>query len=283
MNQDYKTIVREQPGLVGYSDDLLGPRAIGRINWRGLLTLYLKEVQKFLKSPIQTVLAPMTIALLFLTIFTLAFGNRYTPLEGVSYGEFLAPGLIIMSVLQNSFINTSSSLMISKIQGNIVDILMVPMTSAEIVTGYVLAGMTRGLLVAVSVLTAMAFFVDIRIAHPGIALFYLAGASMCLAFVGIITGLWATKFEHMAMVTNFVITPLAFLSGTFYSVSRLPEPWLSIARGDPIYYMIDGFRFGFLGRASGDLVTGMAMIIVLNLLVGVLAYYVFKIGWKIKN
>jgi ABC-2 type transport system permease protein len=278
-----KSKTPEQPGLIGYSDRPLGPRAIGPINWRGLLTLYLKEVQKFLKSPIQTVLAPMTIALLFLTVFTLAFGNRYSPLEGVSYAEFLAPGLIIMSVLQTSFINTSSSLMISKIQGNIVDILMVPMTSAEIVTGYVLAGMTRGLLVAAAVLSVMAFFVDLQIAHPGIALFYLVGASMCLAFVGIITGLWATKFEHMAIVTNFVITPLAFLSGTFYSVSRLPEPWLSIARGDPIYYMIDGFRYGFLGRSSGDLAVGIAMIVVLNLIVGALGYFVFKIGWKIKN
>ncbi len=259
----------------------LAPRRVGLVNYRGLWTLYLKEVQRFLNVFTQTVLAPVVTTLLFLSIFTLALA-RHGMAAGFSYGEFLAPGLVVMALLQNSFANTSSSVMISKIQGNIVDLLMPPLAAWEMVLAFASAALTRGLLVGFSVTLAMSLFVEIPFADPLAALFYAVNASLMLALLGFLAGVWAEKFDHIAAVTNFVIMPLSFLSGTFYSLSRLPEDWQTLALVNPFFYMIDGVRYGFLGVADASLLVGAAYLVSLNLGLLLLAHHLVRRGWHLK-
>ncbi|MDX1580348.1 MAG: ABC transporter permease, partial [Alphaproteobacteria bacterium] len=227
-------------------------RRIGRVNWVGLYTLYIKEVQRFMKVVMQTVFAPAVTTLLFLTIFIVALGDRGRGLEGIPFEQFLVPGLIMMSIIQNSFANTSSSLLISKVQGNIVDVLMPPLSATELTLAFAAGGLTRGLLVAVSVIIPVMFFIPVEVAHPWIALYYAASVSLLLSLIGILGGIWAEKFDHLATVTNFVIMPLSFLSGTFYSISRLPEIWQDVSQYNPFFYAIDGFRYAFIGEADGS-------------------------------
>jgi ABC-2 type transport system permease protein len=260
------------------------PRArnIGPVNWMGLWTLYLKEVRRFLNVFTQTVLAPMVTTLLFLAIFTLALGGAGRVSVGVPFAEFLAPGLIMMSMVQNAFANTSSSILIAKVQGNIVDVLMPPLSAGELTLGFAAGGVTRGLIVGVSVALAMWIFVPIRL-EAGFFVFYFAFmASLMLSFLGMIGGIWAEKFDHIAAVTNFVIMPFSFLSGTFYSIERLPESWRFIAHINPFFYMIDGFRYGFIGRADGSLVVGVIVLAVVNLLLGTLCHRMFASGYRLK-
>jgi ABC-2 type transport system permease protein len=265
------------------SSEIPAPRRMGAVNWRGFWTLYVKEVRRFLNVFTQTVLAPMVTTLLFLAIFTLALGGRARAPSGIPYDVFLAPGLIMMAMLQNSFANTSSSLLISKVQGNIVDLLMPPLSPAELTLGFVLGGVTRGLIVGLAVLLGMWIFVPLQFAHPGFILLYALLASGLLSLIGALGGIWADKFDHIAAVTNFVITPFAFLSGTFYSIERLPAVWQTVAHFNPFFYMIDGFRYGFIGRADGNLMLGVAVLAGGNLALGLLCYRLFKRGWKLKS
>jgi ABC-2 type transport system permease protein len=260
----------------------LGPRAIGRVNWIGVKTLYLKEVRRFLKVVTQTVAAPMVTTLLFLSVFFLAMGSRGGLVGGVPYLQFLAPGLIIMAVAQNAFANTSSSVVIGKVQGNIIDLLMPPLSPGEITSALMLGGITRGLLVGAATAFAMSLVVPLRLPHPFFALYHGLAAASMLALLGMLGGIWADKFDHLAAVTNFVVTPLAFLSGTFYSVERLPPVWLAVAHGNPFFYMIDGFRYGFIDHADGNLEAGLAMLLVVNLGLWLLAAHLFRIGYKLK-
>ena len=260
----------------------LGPRPIGRVNWIGVWTLYLKEVRRFLKVVTQTVAAPMVTTLLFLSVFFLALGSQGGLVGGVPYLEFLAPGLIMMAVAQNAFANTSSSVVIGKVQGNIIDILMPPLSPGEITAALVLGGITRGLLVGASTAVVMSIVVSLRLAHPGFALYHVLAASSMLALLGVIGGMWADKFDHMAAVTNFVVTPLAFLSGTFYSVDRLPPAWRAVAHANPFFYMIDGFRYGFIGHADGNLTAGILVLGAVNLALWLLTAHLFRIGYKLK-
>ena len=223
------------------------PRQFGAINWLGAWTLYAKEVQRFLKIPLQTILAPVVAAVLFLAVFALAFGDGVSAIQGAAYLDYIVPGLVMMAVIQNAFTNTASSIVISKIQGNIVDVLMPPISPAELTAAYALSGATRGLLVAVIVAAAMAPIASIGLANAFAALFFAGAASLMLSLVGIATGIWADKFDHLATVTNFVITPLAFLSGTFYSVRQLPDLWVTIAH----FEHAGNNRFQRLGRGRG--------------------------------
>ncbi len=259
----------------------LGPRRVGLLNGRGLWTLYCKEVQRFLNVFTQTVLAPVVTTLLFLAIFTLAL-SRQSMVSGFSYDQFLAPGLIVMALLQNAFANTSSSMVIAKVQGNIVDVLMPPLSSWEFVLGFAAAGVTRGLLVGVAVTLAMSLFVDLPFADPLAILFFAVNASTMLALLGFLGGMWSEKFDHIAAVTNFVIMPLSFLSGTFYSLSRLPEDWQIIALVNPFFYMIDGVRYGFLGRADTSLLVGAIYLLAVNLGLLLLAQRLVHRGWRLK-
>jgi ABC-2 type transport system permease protein len=260
---------------------VLGPRHIGAVNWLGFWTHYKKEVLRFTKIGLQTLAAPTVVTLLFLAVFQLALG-RGAQVVGVPLDVFLAPGLIMMAVVQNSFANTSSSIMMAKIQGNIVDVLMPPLSGGELALGYVLGGVSRGLAVAVAVGASLAVFVPMRLHDWSVILFYAGSASFMLATLGIIIGLWADKYDHVASITNFIITPLSFLSGTFYSIERLPEPFSSLAALNPFFYMIDGLRYGFVGRADSSLWLGAAYMTVLNVALWAWCLRLFKIGYKIK-
>jgi ABC-2 type transport system permease protein len=258
------------------------PRRYGSVNWLGLWTLYVKEVRRFWNVATQTVAAPVITTLLFLAVFALALGGGSQAVAGVAYIQFLAPGLIVMAMTQNAFSNTSSSLVIAKVQGNIVDLLMPPLSPAEQTAGLALGGLTRGLVVGASVALSILPFVDLRVHHWGYMLFHAVGASLMLSLLGVLGGLWSEKFDHLAAVTNFVVTPLAFLSGTFYSTERLPEPWLTVAHLNPFFYMIDGFRYGMTGHADGSLAAGVAVMIAANLALALLAHRLFATGYKLK-
>lgn len=258
------------------------PRRLGPVNWVGLWTLYLKEVRRFAKVATQTVLAPLVTTLLFLAIFSLALGRAVDTIGGVPFLQFLAPGLVMMAMVQNAFANTSSSLLISKIQGNIVDVLMPPLSPGELTLGFAAGGVSRGLVVGVAVGLAMWVAVPFPLHHPGFVLFHAVAASLMLALLGVVGGICAEKFDQMAAMTNFVITPFAFLSGTFYSVERLPPVWRTVAHLNPFFYMIDGFRYGFIGHADGSLAAGLVVMTVVNLALWLLAYRLFAVGYKLK-
>ena len=257
-------------------------RQFGRVNWQGLKTLYLKEVRRFAKVATQTVLAPLVTTLLFLAIFVLALGRSVDKMGGVTFMEFLAPGLIMMTMVQNAFANTSSSILIAKVQGNIVDVLMPPLSPGELTAGFALGGMTRGLLVGLTTWAAMTLVVGTHIHAPFFVLFHAAAASLLLSQLGMLGAIWAVKFDHLAAVTNFVITPLAFLSGTFYSVDRLPGYWAVLAHINPFFYMIDGFRYGFIGHSDGSLAAGLAVLVAADVFLGLAIWRLIAKGYKLR-
>jgi ABC-2 type transport system permease protein len=257
-------------------------RRIGHVNWRGLYTLYLKEVWRFWKVITQTVLAPAVTTLLFMAIFTLAIGNRGRVDADIPFESFLAPGLIVMAVLQNAFANTSSSIMIAKVQGNIVDVLMPPLSAGELTFAYAMGGVTRGILVGLIVALALAPFLHTGLSHIWAVLYFSIGAALMLSLLGMLTGIWAEKFDHTAAITNFVITPLSFLSGTFYSIDRLPGLWGQVSQFNPFFYMIDGVRYGFIGRSDGSILTGVLVVAGLNLALWILCHHLFKSGYKLR-
>lgn len=261
----------------------LQPRKIRGINKRGLATLVRKEVGRFLNVYTQTIAAPVITALLFYAVFALALGEVTRTIGGVPYMEFLAPGLIMMTMVQNAFANTSSSIVISKVQGNIVDVLMPPLSPFELFAGYVIGGVLRGLVVGVAAAIAIIPFVSYSI-HSllHVAIFGLLG-TMMLASLGIAGGIWSQKFDHIAAVTNFVVTPLTFLSGTFYSIERLPGAWQAAAHYNPFFHMIDGFRYGFSGHSDGDPLVGMGLLAVVNVLLALLCHWMFRSGYRIKS
>jgi len=259
------------------------PRDLGAVNWRGLWTLYAKEVRRFLNVYTQTILAPVVTSLLFLAIFTLALGRSVQSLGGVRFAEFLMPGLIMMSILQNSFANTSSSLVISKIQGNIVDLLMPPLSPSEMNLGLAGGGLSRGVVVGLAVGLAMWVFVPTSLHNPFFVLFHGVNAALMLALLGMVGGIWSEKFDHIAAVTNFVITPMSFLSGTFYSIERLPDNWQLIALLNPFFYLIDGFRYGFIGHADGSLWVGAFVVLGVNTALWLLVHRMIATGYRLKS
>jgi ABC-2 type transport system permease protein len=258
------------------------PRRYGAVNWLGLRTLVGREVRRFLKVYTQTVAAPVITTLLLLSVFALALGGSTRAMAGLPFAEFLAPGLIIMAMVQNAFANTSSSLVISKVQGNIVDSLMPPLSAAELTIGFASGGVVRGLVVGVVVALCLSPFVALHAYAPFFILFHGVMASLLLSLIGVAGGIWSDKFDHIAAVTNFVVTPLAFLSGTFYTVDRLPEPWHLIALLNPFFYMIDGFRYGFIGHHDSNLALGLAMMLGANAALLWLCHRMFKTGYKLR-
>ncbi len=260
----------------------IGVRRFGRVNWLGLYTLSERETRRFLSVWVQTIAAPLVTAGLFLAVFSLALGPMRGEVMGVGFVEFLAPGILMMTVVQNAFANTSSSIVIAKVQGNIVDTLMPPLSPLELVIGYLAGGVLRGLAVALVLWAVMALALGIGIARPGLALaFVLLGAGF-LGVLGILAAILSTKFDHMAAVTNFVITPLAFLSGTFYSISALPPAMETASRFNPVFYLIDGLRFAMIGRSDAAPMLGLAVVSAFTLAGAALAWHWFRIGYRMK-
>jgi ABC-2 type transport system permease protein len=262
-----------------------GARVLSGVNWVGLKTLYIKEVRRFFKVHMQTVWAPAITTLLYLVIFTVALGGSGRTVMGVHFADFLAPGLIVMAMLQNAFANSSFSLLVGKMQGNIVDYLLPPLSTGELIAGLVGAAVTRAFLVGGAVWLAMLLWPDVSVAvrEPLWLLWFALMGSLMLAFLGLVTSIWADKFDHAAAVTNFVVTPLSLLSGTFYSVEQLSPTFRAISHANPFFYVISGFRYGFLGITDSPLWAGAALLLVLNVALWAACYALLKSGWKIKN
>jgi ABC-2 type transport system permease protein len=294
----------EQPRAIKMATDPAGTRAarsprgfsargvpqITGINRIGLWSLYLKEVRRFIKVQTQTIWAPAVTTLLFLVIFALALGQAKPEVLGVPFASFLAPGLIVMAMMQNAFANSSFSFLSGKIQGTIIDLLMPPLSEGELMTGIVAAAITRALLVGLTVAAAMALYpgVTLQARAPWAIVWFGLMGSMLLALMGLVASVWAEKFDHNAAVTNFVIAPLSLLSGTFYTIDRLDGSFEAISRANPFFYVISGFRYGFLGRsdiAGGEqgVWAAAAGLLGLNLLLAWLTYRLLRSGWKIRS
>ena len=267
-----------------------GDPVLRGVNWGGLRTLYIKEVRRFFKVQMQTVWAPAITTLLYLAIFTVALGRggrTVTVMPGVEvpFANFIAPGLIVMAMLQNAFANSSFSLLVGKIQGNIVDYLMPPLSTGELIAGLVGAAVTRAFLVGFAVWLAMLLWpgVSVSVLHPVLVFWFGLMGAFLLSFLGLLTSIWAEKFDHAAAVSNFVVTPLSLLSGTFYSVHQLAPAFRAVSHANPFFYVISGFRAGFLGMSDSPLWIGAGGLLALNLALWAICYALLKSGWKIKN
>ncbi|WP_397399774.1 ABC transporter permease [Phenylobacterium sp.] len=258
------------------------PRVYQGVNWEGLKTLYFREIRRFIKVGTQTLAAPVVTALLYMLVFVVAVGGG-REVHGVAYGTFVAPGLIMMQILSNAFANSSSSLLQAKFNGMMGDFMTPPLTPGELAIGFGAGAATRGILVGLVTLLAVMPFARLPMAQPWAVLYFGIGAALIMAFIGIMAGLWAEKFDHMAAVTNFVIMPMTFLSGTFYLVEKLPEPFRTASHFNPFFYLIDGFRFGFTGMADSSITIGVVMTAVLTLSLGWVCLWMFRTGYKIKT
>ena len=261
----------------------IGKRRFGLINWVGAWTLYQKEVLRFIIVWAQTLFSPLISSLLFLLVLSLAIGTERGMVLGVPFIIFLAPGLIAMQVIQQSFSHSSSSFMIGKIQGNIVDLLYAPLSATEVTISVSLAAVTRSFMIAAISIIVFYFIIDIQIKHFFTLILFTFLSSFILGNIGIIAGLWAEKFDHMASATNFVIVPLSFLSGTFYTIDRLPSFLQTMSKVNPFFYMIDGIRYSFIGSSDGSIKTGIIYLIILSFLSWLATYILFKRGYKIKS
>lgn len=266
-----------------------GHPVITGINRVGLLALYMKEVRRFLKVQTQTIWAPAFTTLLFLVIFSVAMGREGREVLGVPFATFIAPGLIVMAMMQNSFANASFSLLGGKIQGTIIDYLMPPLSPGELLAAMAAAAVTRAALVGLAVSLAMALWpgVTLHAEEPWAIVWFGLMGSVMLALIGVMTSIWAEKFDHNAAVTNFIIAPLSLLSGTFYVIANLDPLFQAVSRLNPFFYVISGFRYGFLGASdmgSGMIVGGAAGgLLVLNVVLAAGTYALLRSGWKLKS
>jgi ABC-2 type transport system permease protein len=262
-----------------------GEPVIRNVNWGGLKTLYLKEVRRFFKVQLQTVWAPGITTLLFLVIFSVALGRSGRTVMGVPFADFIAPGLIVMGMIQNAFANSSFSLLVGKIQGTIVDYLMPPLSTGELMAGLVGAAVTRAALVGCAVWLAMQLFPGVHVTprHWLAILWFGALGSAMLGFLGLLTSIWAEKFDHAAAVTNFVVAPLSLLSGTFYSIDSLSPTFQAVSHVNPFFFVISGFRYGFIGEADSNIYLGAGVLLAINVALGALCYVLLRKGWKLKN
>jgi ABC-2 type transport system permease protein len=261
-----------------------GVPVIPLINWGGLYGLYIKEVRRFFKVQLQTIWAPAITTLLFLVIFTVALGGGSRMIAGVHFATFIAPGLIVMGMMQNSFANGSFCLLSGKMNGTIVDYLMPPLANAELLAAFAGAAVTRAVLVGLAVWAAMWLWPDVRVipVHLWAVIWFGLMGSIMLAFLGVLTSIWADKFDHAAAVTNFIVQPLSLLSGTFYSVDRLTPLFRAISHANPFFYVISGFRYGFIGASDSPVLVGALVLLAVNAALGLVCYLVLASGWRIK-
>ena len=260
----------------------IGIRRFG-INWIGIYSLYLKETLRFLTVFGQTIVGPIITAILFLLVISLAIGNERSNVLGVTFIEFLAPGLIAMQIIQQSFSHSSSSLLMGKGMGNIIDLIGAPLSAGEVSLSIILASVTRAVIIAIISVIFFSLIIEIEIKNYFFFILYLFLTSFIMGAAGFIAGLWADKFDHMATVTNFIIVPLSFLSGTFYSIDRLPEFLNKLSYYNPFFHMIDGFRYAFIENLDGSLNFGIIYLSILSFVIWFIAYLLYKKGYKIKH
>jgi ABC-2 type transport system permease protein len=259
------------------------PRDYHGVNWIGFTTLYLKEVKRFWKVGMQTLAAPVLNALLYLLIFAVAMRGVRPSVDGVPFAIFIAPGMIIMSILNSAFANSSSSLMQAKMMGLVQDFMTPPLSPTEQVCAFALGAATRGVVVGLVTAAAVFFFVHFSIAHWWAVLYFSLGAALMMGMVGMVTGLWAEKFDHLAAVTTFVVMPMSMLSGTFYTVDRLPEPFRTFSHYNPFFYTIAGFRYGFTGHMDGSLTVGVVVVAAITVVMGAICWTLFQTGFRLKS
>ncbi|HEX4693035.1 MAG TPA: ABC transporter permease [Sphingomonas sp.] len=265
-----------------------GVPVIRSVNWGGLYTLYVKEVRRFFKVHLQTIWAPAATTLLFLVVFTIATGAKRPVLVGgvnIPFADFIAPGLIIsQGMMGPAFANASFSLLVGKIQGTIVDYLMPPLSTMELLAALVGGAMTRAFIVGFIVWCAMALYgVGVWPQHLWAVIWFGFLGAMFLSLLGVLTSIWADKFDHAAAVSNFVIVPLGLLSGTFYSVDRLAPSFRAFSHANPFFYIISGFRYGFLGTADSPILIGSIVVFALDLVLALACYWLLNSGWKVKS
>jgi ABC-2 type transport system permease protein len=256
-------------------------RRFGRVNGLGLWTLYTKEVRRFLRVGPQTLLAPVVSNLLYMTVFVLAFSEVRGGADP-GFVAFLAPGLVMLGILNNASSNSSSSLMTGKMMGSIIDVLMPPLNHVELTLGYIGGSVTRGVLVAFATALGLSLFTPLWPVHLWAVVYFGLSAATLMGMIGILAGIWADKFDQLAVVNQFIILPLSFLSGTFYHIDILPEIFQKLSLGNPLFYLIDGFRYGFIDAADSNIMHGVIFIAVLNIILFTVCLKVFKSGWRLK-
>jgi len=275
MSDQSQSAIRSEPGVPVFRG----------VNWGGLKTLYIKEVRRFFKVQLQTIWGPAISTVLFLVIFIVALGGAQREVLGRPFADFIAPGLIIMGMMQNAFANTSFALLVGKIQGTIVDYLMPPLSSGELLAAMIAGGVTRAALVGLAVWIVMLLWPGLHVVPVhiwAVVVFGLLGSVM-LSLMGVLTSIWAEKFDHAAAVTTFVVGPLALLSGTFYTIDRLSPAFQAFSRINPFHYAISGFRYGFIGEADSPVLVGALALLAINLVLTAVCYAVLRSGWKLKN
>jgi ABC-2 type transport system permease protein len=259
------------------------PRDYHGVNWTGAFTLYMKEVKRFWKVGMQTLAAPVLSSLLYLVIFAVAMKGVRPAVHGVPFAVFIGPGLIMMAVLNSAFANSSSSLMQAKMMGLTQDFITPPLSPTEQVCAFALGAATRGLAVGLVTAISVMIFVRYGVAHWWAVLYFGLGAALMMGLIGMVAGLWAEKFDHLAAVTTFFIMPLSMLSGTFYLVDRLPEPFRTVSHYNPFFYTIAGFRYGFIGQMDGSLGVAVAVVGVITFVMGAICWWLFQTGYRLKS
>ncbi len=252
-------------------------------NRLGTWTLFQRESKRFLRVKMQTIVAPALTAMLYLLVFHYAMGARQVPGLSVDYFTFLIPGLMMMAMLQNAFANTSSSMIMGKIMNTHMFLMMAPISSGEAMLAFLSAAVLRAMVVGTVLLLVLLPFSDLHIAHLWMVLWYGLCGSITMGALGLIAGMWSKTFDDMSMVTNFVIMPLTFLSGVFYSVKQLPELWQAVNAWNPFFYLIDGFRHGFIAMGDTDPLHSMLMVLVVTVCSVTLAWVLWAAGWKLKD
>ena len=254
-----------------------------KINWYGAYALSAREIKRFLTVYNQTVLTPVISALIFLAVFVLAIGTHRADINGIKFINFMGYGLIAMSIIQNAFANSSSSFIMSKVIGYINDLLIPPLGSVEIILAFTIGSVLRGLLVGIAVAIALSPFIDYTIHHPALLIFYLLASCTLLGKLGILSGLISNSFDQHSAITSYLITPLSFLSGTFYSVSALPPFFQTINYANPFFYIIDGFRYCLTDQHDGSIIVGLIFLISANIILYFLLDKILQSGWRIKS
>jgi ABC-2 type transport system permease protein len=252
------------------------------MNTLGMKTLLAKEVRRFLRVPGQTVLSPLISTSLYFVVFGYSLSGRVHEVDGHPYLPFIVPGLVFLGIANNAFLNSSSSLFITKIQGTVVDLLAAPLGPAELLFGFIGGGMVRGLMVGLLTWAVAALFTGVSLEHAPAVLFFLLLSSYVFSMLGLLAALWAEKFEQVNFFPTFVMLPLTFLGGVFYSVKTLPQPWASLSLFNPVVYMVDGLRYGMLGRSAFSPVLGGGILFALALAATAVAWALLRSGYKLK-